>query len=366
MALSFSSPPKSICVLRLSAIGDVCHTVPVVRAIQDHWPSTRITWVVGRTESTLVGDIPGVAFTSLDKSLGWKAYGRLREEMKGKSFDLLLHMQVSLRSSLASRQISSPVRLGFDRARARNLQWAFTTDRIEPKKNQHVMDALFGFAEALGITERNPRWDIPIPESAREFARKQVQAGTRTLVISPCSSSRARNWRNWRPAGYAAVLDHAVDRHGMRVVLTGGPTREEERYGIEITSLARHKPINLIGRTGLKELLALLDEADVLIAPDSGPVHMATAVRTPVIGLYVTSNPMRTGPYFSLPWVVNKYPEALEAELGKSVDQVRFGRRVRNPAAVDRIRVSDVTEKLDRLIASLPDQASGDGPLRTS
>ena len=352
--LSFPSEPKNICVLRLSAVGDVCHSVPVVRAIQDHWPTANITWVIGKLESTLVGDIPGVTFNILDKSRGWRAYRDFHREMQGRAFDLLVHMQASLRSSAASRLISSPVRLGFDRARARDFQWLFTTNRIEAKKNQHVMDGLFGFAETLGIKEPNLRWDIPIPDRAREFAASHIQADTRTLVISPCSTSRYRNWRNWSVEGYAAVADHAVERHGMQVILTGGPTTMETHYGNEICSIARHTPTNLIGRTGLKELLALLEKAHVLIAPDSGPVHMATTVGTPVIGLYATSNPMRTGPYFSRQWVVDKYPEALEAELGKTVDQVSWGRRVRNPAAIDRIRISDVTDKLDSLMASGP------------
>jgi heptosyltransferase I len=248
--------------------------------------------------------------------------------------------------------IPSSVRLGFDRARGRDFQWLFTTDRIEAKKNQHVMDGLFGFAEALGIKAPNLRWDIPIPDRAREFAAKHMGTDTRTLVISPCSTSRYRNWRNWSVDGYAAVADHAVERHGMRVILTGGPSPMEARYGKEICRIARRAPTNLIGQTSLKELLALLDEAHALVAPDSGPVHMATTVGTPVIGLYATSNPMRTGPYFSRQWVVNKYPEALKAELGKTVDQVPWGRRVRSPTAIDRIRVSDVTDKLDKLMAS--------------
>ena len=352
--LYFTSQPKSICILRLSAVGDVCHSVPVVRAIQDQWPSANITWVIGKLESTLVGDIPGVTFNILDKSRGWRAYRDLRREMKGRAFDLLVHMQVSLRSSAASRFISSPVRLGFDRARARDFQWLFTTHRIEAKKNQHVMDGLFGFAEALGVKEPNLRWDIPIPDGARDFASKHVPHDTKILVISPCSTSRYRNWRNWSVEGYAAVADHAAREHGMRVILTGGPTPMETQYGNEICRITRHKPTNLIGQTGLKELLALLNAAHVLVAPDSGPVHMATTVGTPVIGLYATSNPMRTGPYLSRQWVVNKYPEALEAELGKTVDQVSWGKRVRNPAAIDRIRVTDVTDKLDELMASGP------------
>lgn len=353
MCLSLTSTPKSLCVLRLSAIGDVCHTVPVVRAIQDRWPATNITWVIGKMEAALVGDIPGVTFHILDKSRGWRAYAELRREMRGKSFDVLLHMQTSLRSSIVSRLISSPIRLGFDRARARDFQWLFTTHRIEAKTNQHVMDSLFGFARALGITEPNLRWDIPIPDKAREYAAQYIQADRKALVISPCATTRYRNWRNWSAEGYAAVADYAAEKYNMRVLLTGAPTAKETQYGNEICSLAACKPTNLIGKTGLKELLALLDEAAVLIAPDSGPVHMATAVGTPVIGLYVTTNPVRAGPYFSRQWVVNKYPEALEAELGRTVDEVPWGTRVRNPAAADRISVTDVTDTLDRLIASL-------------
>jgi heptosyltransferase I len=310
-----------------------------------------MTWVIGKLESTLVGDVPGVEFVVLDKSRGLTAYRELNGLMRGRAFDLLLHMQVSLRSSVASRMVRAPIRLGFDRARAKDFQWLFTTHRIASVSNQHVMDGLFGFAEALGITERDLRWDIPIPEEARDFADRHVERDRRTLVISPCTSARYRNWRNWSPEGYAAVADHAVEKHDMHVILTGGSTEMEVRYGQEISRLARHRPTNLIGQTGLKDLLAILDRAHVLIAPDSGPVHMATTVGTPVIGLYVTSNPMRTGPYLSQQWVVNKYPEALEAELGKQVDEVPWGRRVRNPNAVDRICVGDVTDKLDKLAA---------------
>lgn len=337
----------------MSAIGDVCHTVPVVRALQDRWPAADITWIIGKTEAALVGDIPDITFHILDKSMGWRAYPRLRRQLAGKSFDLLLHMQTSLRSSIASRLISSPVRLGFDRARARDGQWLFTTHRIEAKTKEHVMDSLFGFARALGIPEGRPRWDIPIPDQAREYAAQYVQAGRKTMIISPCATARYRNWRNWSAEGYAAVADYAAGKYDMRVLLTGAPTGMERQYGNAICRLAGCKPINLIGKTGLKELLALLDEADVLIAPDSGPVHMATAVGTPVIGLYATTNPMRAGPYFSRQWVVNKYPEALKEELGRTVEEVPWGTRVRNPTAADRIHVSDVTGALDRLLASL-------------
>lgn len=350
-ALPFTSAPKHLCILRLSAVGDVCHTVPVVRSIQRQWPETRITWIIGKLEASLVGDLPGIEFIIFDKSRGWRAYTDLRARLKGQHFDALLHMQISIRSSLASLLIPADIKLGFDKARAKDYQWLFTNARIPARARQHVMDGLFGFAQTIGVTDLEPHWDIPIPEAAQDFVAQHLTGDAPVLAISPCSSNRARNWRNWSAEGYAQVADYAAEKYGMQVVLTGGPSQLEKDYGEKITALARHKPINLIGQTNLKQLLAILQRATVLISPDSGPAHMATTVGTPVIGLYVTSNPNRSGPYLSQQWVVNKYPEALKEEVGKTVDEASWGQRVRSAEAMARVSVDDVVGKLDALVA---------------
>ena len=350
MPLSFISPPSHLCVLRLSAIGDVCHTLAVVRSIQSHWPQTKITWIIGTLEATLVADIPGIEFIIFDKKKGWAAFAALRRALRGRRFDALLDMQVALRASLASLLIASPLRIGFDRARAKDLQWLFTNHRIAAQPREHVLDGLFRFAHVLGVHEKILRWDIPIPETARFFAQQHLPGEQATLIISPCSSVRLRNWRNWSAQRYAQVVDYAMEKHGMRVLLTGGPTPLEREYGAQIMQQARHAPHNLIGQTNLKQLLALLQRGTVLISPDSGPAHMATCVGTPVIGLYATSNPLRTGPYLSQRWVVNKYPDALQADGGKSVDEVSWGQRVRSPDAMDLISVAEVVAKLDELM----------------
>jgi heptosyltransferase I len=350
-SLPLAVPPESICLLRLSALGDVCHAVPVVRSLQAAWPHTRLTWVIGALEAQLVGDIPGVEFITFDKARGWAAYRDLRRRMRGRRFDVLLHMQVAIRASAVSLLIPADLRLGFDRARAKDGQWLFTSHRIPAQPRQHVLDGFLGFLTTLGIHEHTLRWDIPIPPTARAFAERHFPGPQPTLVISPCSSIRFRNYRNWGAASYAAVADHAVERHGMRVVLTGGGSQAERSYGETICALARNQPQNLIGRTGLKELLAIVGRATVLVTPDSGPAHMATAVGTPVIGLYATSNPARTGPYLSRQWVVDKYPEAMQAEFGKPVEELTWGRRVRDPRAMERIRVEDVLERLEAVLA---------------
>jgi heptosyltransferase I len=136
------------------------------------------------------------------------------------------------------------------------------------------------------------------------------------------------------------------------VLLTGGRTPLEAEYGERIVAGARHAPVNLIGKTTLKQLLALIARATAVVCPDSGPAHMATTVGTPVIGLYATTNRWRAGPYLSQEWVVDKYPEALMRELGKRVDELPWGTRVRSADAMDLIEVGDVTAKLDALMAA--------------
>ncbi len=341
------APQRELCLLRLSALGDCTHVVPVVRSLQAAWPQTRITWIIGKLEHQLLGDLPGVEFVVVDKGRGRRAYSDLRP---GRQFDVLLQMQVSLRASLLGLQVSVRRRLGFDRQRARDLQWLFTHHLIAHRPREHVLDGFFGFAEALGVRERVMRWDIPVPEAARTWADAHLPADRPWLAINPCSSARFRNFRNWATERYAAVADHAAEQHGMGIVLTGGPTDLEREYGEAITAQCRHPVINLIGRTDLKQLLAVLDRARSLISPDSGPAHMANAMGTPVIGLYAGSNPDRTGPYCSRQWVVNKYPEACQAAFGKPPEAVRWGRRIREPDVMERITVAEVTERLDALV----------------
>ncbi len=331
-------------MLRLSAIGDTCHALAVIRRLQDNWPDTRVTWIIGRTEAQLMGDIPDVEFVVFDKSRGRGAYRDVRNALRGRHFDVALCMHASMRANLLVRSIPAPVRLGFDRARARDFQWLFTNRCIAPAHGEHAMDAMMAFATAIGAGVTALRWDIPLPDADREFAARYRPDGKPLVVISPCSSQRARNFRNWRVDRYAAVVGHLRSRHGARVVLTGGPSHVETEYG---ERLAARGADNLVGRTTLKQLAALLAAADLVICPDSGPAHMATALGTAVVGLYATSNPDRTGPYLSKKYTINRYPDAISRYLGKNVADLRWGQRVRHADAMDLIEVDDVVQSID-------------------
>lgn len=346
--------PEAVCLIRLSAIGDCCHTLPVVRTLQAAWPGTRITWIIGRTEFGLLEGASGIEFITFDKRTPWASLASIRRQLAGRRFPLLLHMHASMRANLVSSMVRADTRLGFDRARARDYQWLFTGEKIAPTPSQHVMDGLFAFAEHLGVRQRVLRWDFSLDASDRQRAG-ELAAGKRPLcVISPCSSQRFRNYRNWSIANYTAVARHLIDARGARVVLTGGPTDMERDYGAAIQESlggpANTSVINLIGQTRLKELFAIIEAADLVVCPDSGPAHMATAARVPVVGLYATSNRHRTGPYFSQRLVVDRYPEAVRREFGKPVEALRWGERVRDPGAMDLIRVEDVIGRIDAVL----------------
>lgn len=347
-----AAPPDKVCLLRLSAIGDTCHAVPLLRRLQSAWPRTRFTWVIGKLEAKLMGLIPEVELITVDKGAGLAAFSRLRTEMLRRgAFDLLLHLQLSLRASATCALIPARIKLGFDKARARELQWLFTDARIAPRTREHVLDSFQGFADALGIPPQPLRWDIPLNADALAYAAHLVPDSQPTLVISACSSHRARNWL---PERYAAVADYAARNHGMRVILSGGPSAVERDMAQAITRLTREPIIDQVGKDTLPQLLALLARATVLLTPDSGPAHMATMVNLPVIGLYAATNPARSGPYLSRRWCVDAYEAAAHKFLGKSAAEIPWTTKIEVPGVMELIEVKAVTAKLDELLALSP------------
>lgn len=345
-----TTPPQSICIVRLSAIGDVCNAQAAALALTGAWPDTSISWVIGKVEAAALEDTPGIEFIIFDKSLGARAFMDLRTKLAGRRFDVLLMMHATLRANIASRMVSARRRIGFDRARARDFQWMFSNERIEERKSQHVLDGFMQFAEHVGIDHGPPHWNIVIPRTASDYADDATAGATSVVLISPCSSQRLNNFRNWSAANYARVADYAVDSFGARVVLTGGTTALERDYGTEISALTSTPPVNLIGKTSLKQLLALIRCANVVICPDSGPAHMATAVGTPVVGLYATSNPRRTGPYRSQHLVVNAYPEAVRRAFSAKPGGIAWGQRVRDPEAMQLIELQAVCDKMNQAL----------------
>lgn len=349
------SAPKNLCLLRLSAIGDVCHAVAMVQNIQRQWPNTEITWVIGKVEANLLQGLPGVEFVVFDKRAGFKGYQSLRLSLKGRQFDILLHMQVALRASIASLCIPAKIKIGFDSQRAKEGQSLFTNKQIAPQMQPHVLDGFMGFVKALGLEVSPPQWHMPLGDSEQLWASEILSAenvtGKPIAVICPAASKAERNWH---AEGYSQAAEHLSNR-GFKVVICGGPTTMEKLLAEAIISRSdfsqgENAIQNLVGQTTLKQLLAVLKLAHLVIAPDTGPAHMAVTVETPVVGLYAHSNPKRTGPYLYPQYVVSAYDSAIQIEHKKTVEQVPWGTRAKGKDLMVQISIAQVKKTIDRLI----------------
>ena len=345
-----SHAPRSLCILRLSAIGDVTHVLPVLHVIRTQWPEVEITWICGALEHKLLACLPGVRFIVFNKADGWRAYRKVRRELAGQRFDVLLHMQVAARANLLSRFIRADERIGWDRTASRDLHQWFIDRSITDSRGRHQVKSFLAFAEALGLETGEPVWDYPVSGEALAFARRHIEPACKTLLIAPCSSHPLRNWL---PERYAEVADYAATAHGMQVILSGGPGEQEEIMGQQIEQAMQQRALNLIGQDTLAQSMAMLQQADVVMAPDTGPAHMANAVGTPVIGLYACTHPGRSGPYHSLAYCINRYPQAAEKFLGKPASALRWGTKIEQPGVMELIETGEVNAMLDRLMADM-------------
>jgi heptosyltransferase I len=353
------TPPESLCLLRLSALGDATHVVPLVRTLQHAWPQTRLTWIIGKGERMLLEGLEGVEFVVYDKKSGLAGMRALWRQLRGRRFDALLQMQLAARANVLSLGVPAELRIGYDRARSKEGHGLCINRRIPPG-GTHVLDVLGRFCEPLGLRQERVEWRLPVPEAAREWAREQLPGAQRTLLVSPCSSHPLRNWTAER---YAAVADHAAQAHGWRVVLCGGRSELERRTADAILGAMRAPALDLVGKDTLKQLMALLERATAVLTPDSGPVHIANALGTPVLGLYAATDCERSGPYSDRRWSVNRYGDAAQRFLRQPATALRWGKRIEFPGVMDLVEVGAVRERLDALVAAL-DSPQGAGPLR--
>ena len=338
---------SSICILRLSAIGDVCNAIAVVQEIQRFYPNAKITWIVGKGEHSLVKVLPGINFYVFDKSEGFKAYRKLRKNLDQK-FDVLLHMQLALRANLIAALIKADKKIGFPAHLSKELHGLVVNSRCDIESRPHVVDGFRAFAYALDIPLFQLKWDIPIASEDKSYVKCLISTAKPILAITPAASNFERNWLADR---YAKFADYAYKK-GFEVVLCSGPSTKELELVDQIISYSSSPLVNLSGKFSLLQLLYFLRGAAVLVSPDTGPAHMAVSQNTSVIGLYAHSNPERTGPYRFRSYVVSVYREHIESQKGCSIEKVRWGTRAKGVDLMRSIEVSDVCEMLDHVVQS--------------
>ena len=339
--------PQSICLLRLSALGDVTHVLPLVHTLRTAWPRARLHWIIDKAGHKLLEGLPGVDFHVYDKRSGLAGMRALRGQLPRDGFDALLQMQVAFRANLLSAFVPARRRIGYDRTRSKDLHGLFIGERIADRPGIHVLDAIGSFCEPLGLKQTEVVWNLPVPEQAFAWAQAQwPDDGTPVLMISPCSSHARRNWHT---AGYAAVADHAAAR-GWRVVLCGGRSELERSTADAILAAMRAPALDLVGKDTLKQLPALLARANLVMTPDSGPMHIANAMGSKVLGLHAASNPRRSGPYSDIRYCVDRYDAAARKYLRKPADALKWGTKIEFDGVMDLVTVDDAISAFERYL----------------
>ena len=328
-------PPHSVALVRLSAIGDTIHAIPIIASLKRAWPECLVTWVIQPIPYALMRGRPDVAdFVLFQRDLGVRAYADLRRRVKGRRFDLVLDVHPYFKAGIVTRLLDAPIRLGYDRARARDLSWLFTNRRIEARPPGHVQDQYFEFLEHLGVPIV-AEWDFHFTEEERAVRNAFFEPIERPVMAVVLSSSRAD--KDWTLGRYARVIDVAEGDLGFRAIVVGGGSSRERTDAARLQSLCQAAPgVEL--RYDLRRLAWILDGSSLVLSPDSGPLHLAVALGTPTIGLYGTPAPKRSGPYRRF--------EDLLIDRYTRPDETRPSRR-RRSGNMERITVEDVLEKLE-------------------
>ena len=336
----------NIAIVRFSALGDVVLAVPAVHSLRRSFPDATITWITSPLAYSLLQGLEGVQFEVYDKPRSLADYRAFYRAFSKRNFDVVLAMQANLRINLLYPALHAPLKIGFDRTRAREGQWMFCNQAI-PFANSHLADSFLSFAAQLGADTSNVILDLPISEADHAWARNKLQHLPHPLIaIHPCASKQERNWLFER---YAEVILTSVRKWHAGFVLTGGNATAEQDFCARLADIAPAQTLNLCGQTTPKQLAAILAQADVLIAPDTGAVHLARAMNTPVLGLYAVASPTLSGPYGAQQYVVNRYSEAVRRFLGKDPDHVPWNTRVHHPDAMALIQPDDVLLQLNRI-----------------
>ncbi len=327
-----------VCIVMMSAVGDVVHVLPVLHALKRANPAMHVTWVLQAGPATLVRGHPLVDEILLfDRKAGLAGFQAIRAALAPLRFDLVINLQVYFKAGIITAFAQAPVKLGFDRARARDFNWLFTTHRIAPHAMQHVQDQYFEFCDWLDVPHDPVTWGLGPWEHERAWQREFYDRLERPAAPIIVATSKAE--KDWAPERWAEVCDALYADFGLQPVLCGGRSPREDHAERVILERAHHTPVSALG-SGLRNLVGILDGAALVLSPDTGPLHMTVALQRPVISLIGYSNPKRVGPYR---WCTDLMLDAY-GEPGEDYPISMENRTGRMP----RISVRDVLDKVER------------------
>ena len=327
---------ERVAIVMMSAVGDVVHTLPVLHALKRSRAATRVSWVLQPGPAALVRGHPALDEIILfERGRGWHAFADVRRQLRERRFDLVLSLQDYLKAGVITAFANAPVKLGLDRARARDFTWLFTNHRVPPRPLQHVQDQYLEFLSPLGVAPEPLVWDLGPWEHERAWQHAFFAPMNRPVAAIVVGTSKAE--KDWLPERWAEVVDALYVEFGLQPVLVGGRSEQESRAEAVIMERAHHRPVSALG-SGLRKLTSILDGSALVLSPDTGPLHIAVALVRPVISLMGYTNPKRTGPY-------RRFQDLVIDAYGDPGEDYPISMEVRR-GRMTRIGVSDVMAKV--------------------
>jgi heptosyltransferase I len=322
----------------MSAVGDTVHVLPVLHALKRANPAMLVTWILQPGPAMLVrGHHLVDEIILFNKSRLVNGFLELRKQLREREFDLVLDLQVYFKANIITSFINSTVKLGFDFARARDLNWLFTTHRIPPHTMQHVQDQYLEFCDWLGAPTTPVTWGLE-PWSDEEKAWQKTFYSRLDRPAVPIVVATSKHQKNWLPERWAAVCDALYSDFGLQPILVGGRSPVEVKSEKIIMERAKQAPLSALGNGGLRGLVGILDGADLVISLDTGPLHITVALDRPVVSLMGYSNPKRVGPYL-------KFSDLMIDAYGEPGEDYPISMENRS-SRMQRISVRDVLDKV--------------------
>ncbi len=344
-----------VLIVRLSSLGDVVHTLPVAAALRRAFPDAAIDWVVDERNAGLLALVPVLDQVVVLRTRSQSALGAVidcRRTLRRRAYDVALDVQGLGKSALVARLSGAPRVVGFTTPFLRE-RWSrvFHSEAADPGHLTHVVDRNLGLLTALGIDDA--RWEFPLEprssDSTPSVERLLDSGDGRFALINPNTA-----WSNkcWPPERFGAVAARVRRAHGLRSVVLWGPGDEPRADAVVAAS---DGAATIAPQTDLADLVALLQAATVVVSGDTGPLHLAAAVGTPVVGIYGPSNPARNGPWSPHDVVVSRFTSCVCHQERDRTGPA--GRMVRHCEAstwcLDDISADEVCGAVDRRIESL-------------
>jgi heptosyltransferase I len=335
--------PYRICIVLLTGLGDVVHGLPVANALKAALPGSRITWIVEPMPSGILRHHPAIdEVIVFERRRGWRGVWELARRLRGRRFDLTLNFNIYGKSIFPTLFSAAQCRVGFGRDRARDGVWLAANEHLERRPPRHTQDMFLEFLDHLGVRGYDVEWRIGFT-AEEERERREFFDGLDGRPVASLVIASARPGKDWPAERYATLVDALESDFGVRTVLLGGPSERERRIAAAIVARSARRPVLALG-DGVRRLAWTIAGSRFVVAPDTGPLHIARALEVPVIGLFGETNPYKVGPWrrYEDLWV-DRWTDP-GAAPDASRNEPKSGR-------MQQITVADVLERVERALS---------------